>query len=65
MAVLLIRCMDIGSAQYIVRNYSEHEKILLNECFLYLYLPPDWVGQYLETYHNNAAQISNISAHDV
>ena len=32
-------------------------KLFLYTCLLYLYLPRDWVGQYLGLYHDNVTHI--------
>ena len=39
--------------------------LLLDTCLLYLYLPLDWVGKYLDTYHNNVTHIYSAVSHDV
>ena len=57
--------MGVGHAQYNMINYGKNENVLLDKCLLYLYLNPEYVGQYLGTYHNNVAQIFSETAHDV
>ena len=63
--MLFIRGMDVGREQYNVRHYGKYEILLLDTCLLYLYLSPEWVGQYLGTYHNNARYVSIAVVHDV
>ena len=45
-------------------HYGKHEILFLDTCFLYLYFPTDWIGQYLGTYHNNGAHISIVVSHN-
>ena len=65
MHVLFIRSMDVSLKHYTVKNYGIHEIVLLDTCLLYLYLPPEWVRQYLVTYHNNGTHISSAVTHNV
>ena len=37
--------MDVAREQYNMKNHGKHEILFLDTCLLYLYLPPDWVGQ--------------------
>ena len=48
--MIFICGVDVGRAQYNVRSYGKNEELLLDTCLLYIYLPPDWAGQYLRTY---------------
>ena len=57
--------MDVGPAHYITRDYVKHEILLLYTCLLYLYLTPDWVGQYLGIYHNNVTQTYSTVDNDI
>ena len=65
MKILLVYRMNVGRAQYSVRNYEKYEILLLDTCLLCLYLPPDWVGKYLGTYHNNITNIFSVVDHYV
>ena len=57
MDIFLVRGMEVAHGQYNVKHYNKHEILLFDTCLLYLYLPPDWLGQHLVTYHNNITQI--------
>ena len=57
--------MSVGHAQYNMIDYGKHENLLMNKCLLYIYLPPDWVGKYLVTYHNNVTHIYSDIDQDV
>ena len=57
--------MDVVREQYNMKYHGKHEILLLNTWLLYLYLPPNWVGKYLGTYHNNVTRISSAVFHDV
>ena len=56
---------EVSRAQYSMKNFGKDKILWLDTCLLYLYLPPDWVGQYLVTYHNNVTHIYSTVAHDV
>ena len=45
MNMLFVCGMGATREQYNVKNYGKHEIVFLDKCLLYLYLPPDWVGQ--------------------
>ena len=62
--MFFVRVMGVIIEQYNMRNYNKHEILLLDTCLLYLYFPPDWVGQYLGIYHNNITHISSSIYHD-
>ena len=51
--------------QWNMKYYSKYEIVLLETCLLYLYSTPDWVGQYLGTYHNSVTHIYSAAAHGV
>ena len=61
--MLFGRDMYVTREQYNVKHYGKHEILLLDTCFLYIYLPPNWVGQYLGTYHNNITHIFSAVSH--
>ena len=65
MDTLFFHGMDFDHEQYSVKHYDKHEIVLLKTCLLYIYFHPDWVGQYLDTYHNNVAHISSVVSLDV
>ena len=65
MNVLFVHGIDVSRQQYNVKHYGKYEILLLDTCLFYLYFPPDWVGKYLVTYHNNVTRISSGVAHDV
>ena len=52
MKMLFVCGMDVAREQYSVNHYGKHKIVFLDTCFLYLYLPPDWVVQYLGAYNN-------------
>ena len=54
---LFLSGMCVGCAQHKVKDYGKHEILLLETFLLYIYLPPDWLGKYLGTYHNNFTRI--------
>ena len=64
MNMLLVPGMGVSREQYNVKHYGKHERLLLDMCLLYLYLPPDWVGQFLVPYHNNVTHIYSMLDHD-
>ena len=47
-----------------MKHYGEHEILLSNTRLLYLYLPPNYVVQYLGTYHKSVTQIYSEVSHD-
>ena len=65
MKMLFVYGMYFVSEQYNVKHYGKHDILLLEKKLLYLYLPTDWVGQYLYTYHNNVTHISSTLSHYV
>ena len=65
MDMLFVHGMGVAREQYNVKHYGKHEIVLFDTCLLYLYLPPDWVGQYLGTYHNSVTHISSVVSHDI
>ena len=65
MNMFLVSGMDVAREKYNVKHYGKHEIVFMDTCLLYLYLPPDWVGQHFGTYQNNATKISSTVSHDV
>ena len=65
MNMLFFHGVYVARGQYNVKLYGIHEIILLDTCLLRLYLPPDWLGQYFVTYHNNETHIASAVDHDV
>ena len=65
MKIFSIRGMDVARENRNVKHYSKHEILLLDTCVLYICVSPDWVGQYLVTYHNNVTHISSAVSHYV
>ena len=63
--IFFICGMDVSREQYYVKNYGKHKIIFLDTCLLYLYFTPDWVGQYLGTFHNSVTHISSAVDHAV
>ena len=51
--------------KYNMIHRGKHENILLNMCFLHLYLSPDEVYQYRGISHNIAIQIFSVVSHNV
>ena len=65
MSMLFVRGMDVSREQYNLKHYGNRKILLLETCLLYLYLNPDWVVQYLGTYHNNVTHIYSVVVHYV
>ena len=65
MNMLFVHGMDAAYEQYNVKYYSKHKIVFLDTCLIYPYLPPDWLGQYLGTYHNKGTYIYSAILHDV
>ena len=63
--MLFVCGTNVDCAQYNVRNYGEYGILLLDMCLLYIYLNPEWLGQYLGTYHNNVTYIYSAVDRDV
>ena len=57
--------MGVFLERYNMRYYNKHEILLLDTCFLYLFLYPWWIWQYLVIYHNNVTHISSVVSHYV
>ena len=57
--------MSVDREQYNVKYYGKHEILLLDTWLLYIYYPPDWVGQYLVTYNKNVTYIYSALDHNV
>ena len=65
MNMMFVCGMDVVRVQYNMKHYGKHEILLFYTCLLYIYLPPDWVGKYLVTYHNNVTHIYSDIDQDV
>ena len=63
--MLVVCCMGVACAHYNVKHYGKHEILLIDTYLLYIYFPPDWVGQYLGTYQNNITHVSSAVSHDI
>ena len=63
--MLLVCGIDVAPEQWNAKHYGKNKVLLLDTCLLYLYLPPYWVGKYLNTYQNTATHISSELSHDV
>ena len=42
--MLFVCGTEVASEQYNVKHYGKHDIVLLDTCYLYLYLPLGWVG---------------------
>ena len=57
--------MNADHSLYNMRHNGGKGMLFLEMCLLFIYLPPNCLGQYLVTYHINVRHISSVSAHDV
>ena len=52
-------------SMYNTIHSSRHENVLLDNYFLYLYEPSDWLWQYFVISHNSITHIFSVVVHDV